>query len=167
MALGRRVFGLGVIAMGAVALALGGAGTLPAGLPSHVALGYAAAVFLVLAGAALQWRRSAPWAAGAVAAYYGVVVLGLMSAREVAAHYREFLVYFDVAQPLDDTGHLGIGDQGDLDVGPERRQLAQCRGRAEQVAESYAQPDQRDPANVGVAQGERSRKRGRHRGHGR
>jgi uncharacterized membrane protein len=101
-AFGWRVYGLGVIALGAVNLALGGfpPGTVPADLPGRAALGYAAAAFLVLAGLALQWGRVAAWAAAAIGAYYAIVVLGLMNARVVVAHYREFLSYFDVAEPV-------------------------------------------------------------------
>src|SRR5215831_20276135 len=94
---GWRVYGLGVIALGVANLALGGfpPGSVPADLPGRVALGYAAASFLVLAGVALQWRRTAAWAAAAIAGYYAIVVLGLMNARVVVAHYREFLAWFD------------------------------------------------------------------------
>jgi uncharacterized membrane protein YphA (DoxX/SURF4 family) len=99
---GWRVFGLGVIALGVVNAALGGfpLGAVPADLPDRAALGYAACAFLVLAGLALQWRRTAAWAAAAVAAYYAIVVLGLTGAPVVLKHYREFLAYFDVAEPV-------------------------------------------------------------------
>jgi uncharacterized membrane protein len=101
MGWGQRVFGLGVIAMGLVSLALGGfpPGALPSGLPAHE-LGYASAALLVAAGLALQWRRTAVWAAAAVGLYYAVVNLGLVNGPVVAAHLGEFLAWFGVAEPV-------------------------------------------------------------------
>jgi len=94
-AYGVHVFGLGVIALGVLGLALRG---FPAG-QVHGPLGMASAVFLLVAGAALQWRRTAMWAAGAVGAYFAIVVLGLIGAPVAVRHYREFLAYFGVAEP--------------------------------------------------------------------
>lgn len=102
MGWGQRVFGLGVIAMGLVNLALGGfpPGAVPADLPARAALGYAASIFMLVAGTALQWRRTATWSAAAIVAYFAIVELALMEAPAVLRHYREFLAYFGVAEPL-------------------------------------------------------------------
>src|SRR5947208_2771474 len=93
MGWGQRVFGLGVIALGVADLALGEG-------PGHTALVYAAAAFLIAAGATLQWRRTATWSAAAVVGYFLVVELGLMAAPVVLRHYREFLAWFGAAEAL-------------------------------------------------------------------
>jgi uncharacterized membrane protein YphA (DoxX/SURF4 family) len=100
MGWGQRVFGLGAIAMGVAILALGGfpAGALPAGLPPEA--GYAAAALLIAAGMALQWPRTAAWAAAAVAAYYLIVDLCVLNGPSVVPHLGEFLAWFGVAEPV-------------------------------------------------------------------
>jgi uncharacterized membrane protein YphA (DoxX/SURF4 family) len=101
MGFGQRVFGLGVIAMGVVMVALGGfppGGALPADV--RAPLGYAAAAFLVAAGLALQGRRTATWAAAAVALYYLIVDLALLNGHAVVAQPGEFLTWFAVTEPV-------------------------------------------------------------------
>jgi uncharacterized membrane protein YphA (DoxX/SURF4 family) len=65
--LGRRVYGLGAVALGLVGLVWGDFATvwqpiqaLPFAVPHRKALAYVAAAFLLSAGVAVQWRRSAP-----------------------------------------------------------------------------------------------------------
>lgn len=62
--LGGRVYGLGAVALGLVGLVWGDFATVwqpvQAGLPYRAALAYVAAVCLLSAGLAIQWRRSAP-----------------------------------------------------------------------------------------------------------
>ena len=100
MGFGQRVFGLGVIAMGVVTFALGGfpQGAVPQDL--RAPLGYAAAAFLVAAGLALQWRRTATWAAAALVLYYLIVDLALLNGRVIATHLGEFLTWFAVTEPV-------------------------------------------------------------------
>ena len=93
MGWGQRVFGLGLIALGVVGLALAGA----AGLTAPKA---AAAAFLVAAGVALQWPRAAVWAAAAVAAYELVVVMGLENGPAIVRHAGEYLSYYGAAEPV-------------------------------------------------------------------
>src|SRR6478672_12115467 len=96
MAFGWRVYGLGMIALGMVCLAWGDfdpGQPVPKNFPDRIALAYAAAVFMLVAGAAIEWRRTAAWAAAALTAYYALVVVILMQGRVLLAHYAEFGSY--------------------------------------------------------------------------
>ena len=77
--LGYRVYGLAAIALGALGLASGDFASVwqpvPAGLPGRAALAYGVAVVLLLAGAAIQWRRTAAYAAMALTALYALGAL--------------------------------------------------------------------------------------------
>ena len=93
MAFGWRVYGLGVMALGMVCLAWGDfdpGQPVPKDFPDRTALAYAAAAFMLVAGAAVEWRRTAAWGAAALTAYYALVVVILMNGRVVLAHYAEF-----------------------------------------------------------------------------
>jgi hypothetical protein len=103
MAIGWRVLGLGVMALGLVCLAWGDfdpGQPAPKGLPDRTALAYAAAAFMVIAGAAGAWRRTAAWGAAALAAYYALVVVILLNGRVVLAHYAQFGAYSGAAEQL-------------------------------------------------------------------
>jgi len=103
MTFGWRVFGLGVMALGGVALAWGNfdpGQPAPKALPGRAALAYAADVFMLVAGAAVLWRRTAAWGAAALAAYYGLIVVVLMYGRLLPAHYAEFGTYSGGAEQL-------------------------------------------------------------------
>jgi uncharacterized membrane protein YphA (DoxX/SURF4 family) len=100
---GWRIFGLGVMALAIVCLAWGGfdpGQPVPKSFPGRAALAYAAAVFMLVAGAAIEWRRSAAWGAAALAAYYGLIVVILMNGRVVLTHYSEFGAYSGAAEQL-------------------------------------------------------------------
>lgn len=102
-ALGWRVYGLGVMALGAIGLAWGdfvSGQPVPKTFPDRMALAYAAGAFMVIAGAAVTWRRTAAWAAAALAVYYGLVVALLMDGRVALAHYAEYVVYENIAEQL-------------------------------------------------------------------
>jgi len=101
LALGWRVYGLGVMALGAVCLAWGSfdpGQAAPEDLPDRTALAYAAAAFMLVAGAAVEWRRTTAWAAAALTAYYGLVVVILMDGPGSLADYREFGAYSNLAE---------------------------------------------------------------------
>ena len=103
MAFGWRVYGLGVMALGLVSLAWGDfdpGQPVPKNFPDRTALAYAAAVFMFVAGAAIEWRRTAAWGAAALTAYYALVVVVLMNGRLVLAHYAEFGSYSGAAEQL-------------------------------------------------------------------
>jgi uncharacterized membrane protein YphA (DoxX/SURF4 family) len=103
MAFGWRVYGLGLMAMGLVCLAWGKfdpGQAVPKTFPDRTAFAYAAAAFMFVAGAAIEWRRTAAWGAAALTAYYALIVVVLMDGRGVLAHYAEFGSYSNVAEQL-------------------------------------------------------------------
>ena len=103
MAYGWRVWGLGIIALGAVCLAFGDfhpGQPVPKAFPARTQLAYAVAVFMLVAGAAVEWRRTLPLAAAAITAYWALVVVVLMNGRVWLAHYAEFLPYESTAIQL-------------------------------------------------------------------
>jgi uncharacterized membrane protein YphA (DoxX/SURF4 family) len=100
---GWRVYGLGVMSLGVVCLAWGNfdlGQPVPKDYPSRAALAYAAAAFMLLAGAAVEWRRTAAWGAAALTAYYTFIVVILMNGRIVLAHYTEYGAYSGLAEQL-------------------------------------------------------------------
>jgi uncharacterized membrane protein len=103
MTFGWRVYGLGVIALAAVALAWGTfdpGQPVPKDFPDRTALAYAAAAFMLVAGAAVEWRRTAAWGAAALAVYYALIVVVLMNGRVALAHYAQFGAYSGAAEQL-------------------------------------------------------------------
>ncbi len=103
MSLGRRVYGLGVMALAMVSLAWGDfdpGQPVSKGFPGRTALAYAAAAFMLAAGAAILWRRTAAWGAAALAAYYAVLVVIVMDGPGVVAHYAVFGAYSNTAAQL-------------------------------------------------------------------
>jgi uncharacterized membrane protein YphA (DoxX/SURF4 family) len=103
MGFGWRIYGLGVMALGVVCLAWGDfdlGQPVPKGFPYRTALAYAAAGFMLVAGAAVEWRRTAAWGAAALTAYYAFIVVILMNGRVVLAHYAEFGTYSGAAEQL-------------------------------------------------------------------
>ena len=101
--LGARVYGLGVMGLGVVALAwrdFDPGQPVPQHFPGRAALAFAAAAFMIAAGAAVEWRRTAAWGAAALAAYYTFIVVILMDGRGVIAHYAEYGSYSNAAGQL-------------------------------------------------------------------
>ena len=101
--LGRRVYGLGVVALGAVCLAYRSfdpGQPAPKDLPDRPLLAFAAALFMLAAGAAVQWRRTAAWGAAALAAYYALVVVVLMNGSVILRHPAEYGAYDGAAEQL-------------------------------------------------------------------
>jgi uncharacterized membrane protein len=100
VAWGARVFGLGIIALGLVCLAFGDfdfGQSVPKDFPARLPLAYAAAVFMMLAGAAIQWPRTLQKGAAALAIYFGLVVVIVMDGRIIVAHYAEYGTYNGIA----------------------------------------------------------------------
>ena len=100
---GWRAYGLGVMALGMVCLAWGDfdlGQPVPKDLAGRTALAYLAATFLLVAGAAVEWRRTVAWGAAALAAYYALVVVIVMGGRTLVAHYAEFGTYSGIAEQL-------------------------------------------------------------------
>lgn len=102
-ALGWRVYGIGVVAVGLVSFAFGDFHTgqpVPKGFPDRVLLAYLANAFLVIGGAVLQWRRLKAWAAAALTAYFGVIVVLLMDGPSLIRHPTIFGGYEGTAIEL-------------------------------------------------------------------
>lgn len=98
--LGWRVYGLGAIALGAVCLAFGDfhpGQPVPKDFPYRTALAYAVAAFMLIAGAAVLWRRTLVWGAAALTLYFTLVVVIVMNGRVWLAHFSEFLPYESLA----------------------------------------------------------------------
>jgi len=103
MAFGWRVYGLGVVALGLVCLAWGDfdpGQPVPKDFPGRADLAYAAAAFMLIAGAAVEWRRTVARAAAMLAAYYALIVVVLMDGRVLLVHYAEFGAYSGAAEQL-------------------------------------------------------------------
>ena len=103
MKLGWRVYGFGVMALGIACLAFGDfdpSQQVPAGFPARGVLWHLADWFMVVAGAAIQFRRTVKWAAGALTAYYTLIVVVLMNGAVVVGNYRVYGAYSDTAEEL-------------------------------------------------------------------
>jgi len=101
--IGWRVYGVGILALGAVCLAFGDfhpGQPVPKDFPARTLLAYAAAVFMLAGGAAIEWRRTRTQAAAALALYFGLVVVVLMNGAVLLAHVAEFLPYESLAIQL-------------------------------------------------------------------
>jgi uncharacterized membrane protein YphA (DoxX/SURF4 family) len=103
VAVGWRIYGLGVLALGMLGLAWGDflpGQPVPKSFPDRTAVAYAAAALMLVAGAAVEWRRTAAWGSAALTAYYALIVVILMNGRVVLAHYAEYGAYSGVAEQL-------------------------------------------------------------------
>jgi uncharacterized membrane protein YphA (DoxX/SURF4 family) len=103
MAVGRCVYGLGIVALAMVCLVWGDfdpGQPMPRGFPDRTALAYAVAAFMLIAGAAVEWHRTAAWGAAALTTYFALIVVILMNGRLVLARYAEFGSYSGAAEQL-------------------------------------------------------------------
>jgi len=103
VAFGWRVYSLGVMALGAVCLAWGDfvlGQPVPKDFPARTALAYVAGAFMLLAAAAIQWRRTAAWGSAALTAYYALIVVILMNGRLLLTDYAEYGAYSGIAEQL-------------------------------------------------------------------
>ena len=101
--LGWRVFGLGLMAMAIVGLAWGDfdpGQPVPKAFPERAVLAYVADVFMLVAGAGVLWRRTAAWGAGALGAYYTLIVVILLDGPGVLAHPGVYGVWSNTAEQL-------------------------------------------------------------------
>ena len=103
MTFGWRVYGLGVMAIGMACLAFGEfdpGQPVPEHFPARTALAYAAGAFMVVAAAAVEWRRTVHWGAAALTAYYTLFVVILMNGRLLLTHYAEYGTYESITMQL-------------------------------------------------------------------
>jgi uncharacterized membrane protein len=102
-AFGWRVYGLGMMALGMACLTFGEfdpGQTVPDRFPYRTVLAYVAGVFIVIAAAAVEWRRTAVWGAAALTGYYVVFVLLLMNGRLLLTDYAVYGTYESIAMQL-------------------------------------------------------------------
>jgi len=103
MAFGWRAYGLGVMAIGVVCLAwrdFEPGEAVPTNLPDRVVLACIADLLVIVASAAVLWRRSAAWGAAALAVYFGVFVVVLMNGQVILANYTVYGAYSSCAEEL-------------------------------------------------------------------
>ena len=103
MAFGWRVYGLGVMALGMVCLAFGDfdpGQPVAENFPARTALAHAVGAFMVVAAAAVEWRRTAAWGAAALTVYYALFVVILMNGRLLLTDYAVFVTYENIAMQL-------------------------------------------------------------------
>ena len=101
--LGWRIYGIGVMALAALSLTFGNfdpGQPVPKDFPFRTVLAYGVGAFMLVAGAAIEWRRTAAWAAGALAVYFTLVVVIVMNGRLALAHYAEFGTYSGAAEQV-------------------------------------------------------------------
>ena len=72
----------------------------PEHFPYRTVLAYVAGAFLVVAAAAVEWRRTAVWGAAALTGYYVVFVLLLMNGRLLLTNYAVYGTYEGIAMQL-------------------------------------------------------------------
>ena len=102
-AFGSRVYGLGVMGVGLASVAFGDfdpGQPVPGNFPARTALVYAAGAFMVVAAAAVEWRRTAVWGAEALTSYYALIVVILMNGRLLLTNYAVFVTYENIAMQL-------------------------------------------------------------------
>lgn len=73
---------------------------MPKDFPNLTILAYAAATFMLIAGAGVAWKRTAAWAGMALALYFGIVVWLVMNGRVLLAHPTEYVAYSGPAAQL-------------------------------------------------------------------
>jgi uncharacterized membrane protein len=103
MAFGWRVYGLGVMALSMACLVFGDfdpGQPVPKNFPARTALAYAAGAFMVVAAAAVEWRRTAAWGTAALTVYYALFVVILMNGRLLLTDYAVFVTYENIAMQL-------------------------------------------------------------------
>jgi uncharacterized membrane protein YphA (DoxX/SURF4 family) len=100
---GIRVYGLAAVALGTVGLVWGDFALVwqpvPAGIPGRTLLAYATGAILVLAGAALNWPRTAARAGAVLAALYATGII-LLHLPHVMAHPTNISPWAGVAEQL-------------------------------------------------------------------
>src|SRR5580765_1585974 len=119
---GWRVYGLGMIALGLVCFAFGDfhpGQPVPKDFPERTALAYAVAVFMMVGGAAVEWRRTTARAAAALTAYFALVVVLVMNGRILLSHYQQFGPYesFAIQLSIAAGGLILYAASADIDAG--------------------------------------------------
>jgi uncharacterized membrane protein YphA (DoxX/SURF4 family) len=98
-----RIYGLAAVALGLVGLVWRDFAVVwqpePNGVPGRTGLAYAVAVAPLLAGLAMQWRRTAAPGACVLTVLYGLGVI-VLDVPRVFAHPSVFVTWYGIAEPL-------------------------------------------------------------------
>jgi uncharacterized membrane protein len=100
---GWRVYGLGIIFLAALCLIWSdfhGGQPVPKTFPARTALAYVVAIFMLVSGIALEWRKTTLWAAAALAAYYAIIVVLVMNVRLVLRNLEIYGAYDSMAEEI-------------------------------------------------------------------
>lgn len=100
---GGRIYGLGIMALGVACLAFGEfdpGQSVPEHFPYRTILAYTAGAFMVIAAAAVEWRRTKLWGAAALTGYYVLFVLLMMNFRLLLTDYAVYGTYEGIAMQL-------------------------------------------------------------------
>src|SRR5580692_8850794 len=113
IAFGWRVYGLGVMAVGMACLAFGDfdpGQPVPENFPTRTALAYAAGAFMVVAAAAVEWRRTAAWGAAALTVNYENIAMQLaIAAGGLIIYATTARIDAALAARLTHLGRLAFG----------------------------------------------------------
>ncbi len=103
IAVGRHVLGLGVMALGALSLVWRDFVT-GQSVPDHLAyradLACVAGAFMLISGALIQFRRTTPGGAIAIAAYFTLVVMVVMDGAELLSQWMVYGEYENAAEQI-------------------------------------------------------------------
>jgi uncharacterized membrane protein YphA (DoxX/SURF4 family) len=100
---GWRVFGIGLIAMALVWMVWGDFSPgqeVPAGFGNRAVAAYIVASLTLIAGVALESRKTAAWSAAAVAIYYTLIIVIVMDGPGLVANLTEYGSYSNEAEQL-------------------------------------------------------------------
>ena len=127
---GSRVFGLGIIASGVVALLLGDflpGQVAPKGLPARVAFAYAAGVVMVGAGVGLEIRRTAQMATVALIIFFALVILANLDV--LTRHLSDYGAYSGLAEQLAlaIAALMIFAQKAELAPAPRKRLIRSCQ----------------------------------------
>ncbi len=103
MTIGWRIYALGVMAMAILCLSWGTfdpGQPVPKDFPYRTVVAYAAATFMLITGAGIEWRRTAAWGAALLTAYYALIVVVVMNGRVVLANPAVYGAYSGAAEQL-------------------------------------------------------------------
>ncbi len=103
MGFGWRVYGVGVMAVGMASLLFrefDPGQPVPDNFPARTALACVAGALMVVAAAAIEWRRTVAWGAAALTFYYTVFVVILMNGRVLLTDYAVYVTYENIAMQL-------------------------------------------------------------------
>lgn len=94
------VYGLGVMALGIACFVFGDfvpGQPVPVTFPARTFVVYVAGSLMVVAAAAVGWRRTAFWGAATLTIYYAIVVLLLMNGRVLLTRYAAYGTYEEIS----------------------------------------------------------------------